>query len=168
MITIRKACTKDALLITKTRRMVWEQTYRGIYPDHKLDFYDYEFHLNRDTSLLQCPSQHYYLFMDQDRCVGYFSYGPYNYGQYKDFDLCLNSLYILEGYKGRGLGKRAFEQLCAFALAQGIHRFFCGCNVHNAKAQGFYRHMGGIPGTISTGHEDKSEDIIHFEFYLGE
>ena len=168
MITIRKADAADAHLITKTRKLVWEQTYRGIYPDQKLDAYDYQFHLNRDAALLANREQHYYLFMDQERCVGYFSYGPYNYGQYKDFTLCLNSLYLLDGYKGRGLGKMAFEQLRTYAHEHGISRFFCGCNVHNVKAQGFYRHMCGVPGTICTGHEDKSDDIIHFEFYLGE
>ena len=168
MIIMRKACPEDAPLITITRHLVWKQTYRGIYPDHKLDCYDYDFHLRRDTVLMENPAHHYFLFMDGDQCVGYFSYGPYNYGQYRDFELCLNNLYILEGHKGRGLGKLAFEQLRIFAREQGIHRFFCGCNVHNVNAQGFYRHMGGVTGSVSTGHEDKSDDIIHFEFYLGE
>lgn len=168
MVTIRKASMEDAPLITKTRRLVWEQTYRGIYPDHKLDDYDFAFYMNRDKTLLESPEQHFYLFMDQDDCVGYFSYGPSNYGPYKDFDLCLNSLYLLNGYKGKGFGRMAITQLRNFAAEQGIGRFFCGCNVHNVKAQGFYRHMGGVPGTVSTGHVDKSDDIIHFEFYLGE
>ena len=167
-ISIRKASAQNAVLITQTRRLVWEQTYRGIYPDHKIDQYDFTFHMERDTRLLSDPLQHYFLFMDADRCIGYFSFGPYNYGTYKDFKLCLNSLYVLDGYKGRGLGKLAFDRLRDYARDQGIDRFFCGCNVHNLKAQGFYRHMGGVPGQISTGHADKSEDIIHFEFYTGD
>lgn len=167
-IILRKATAEDAPRITNTRRLVWEQTYRGIYPDHKIDQYDYDYHLNRDVKLLSDPQHHYFLFVDGDCCVGYFSYGPYNYGTYKDFKLCLNSLYVLDGYKGRGLGKLAFVQLCDYTRQKGMDRFFCGCNVHNLKAQGFYRHMGGVPGQISTGHADKSEDIIHFEFYTGD
>lgn len=167
-ILLHKAVPEDALLITETRRLVWNQTYRGIYPDHKLDQYDYEYHLNRDSELLCNPHHHYYLFMDGDHCVGYFSFGPYNYGAYKDFSLCLNSLYVLDGYKGRGLGKLAFARLRDYAKQQGIGRFFCGCNAHNVAAQGFYRYMGGVPGQICTGHADKSEDVIHFEFYTGD
>ena len=167
-ITIRKAGVQDAQIITSTRKLVWQQTYRGIYPDHKLDQYDFASHLERDTGLLSDPRHHYYLFLDDDRCVGYFSFGPYNYGTYKDFTLCLNSLYVLDGYKGRGLGKSAFDRLRAHARKQSIERFFCGCNAHNTHAQGFYRHMGGIPGQISIGHADKSDDIIHFEFYTGD
>ena len=165
---LRPARPEDAPLITNTRRAVWEQTYRGIYPDEKLDHYDHEHHLQRDTQLLSDPLQHYYLFFDGDRCVGYFSFGPYNYGTYKDFTLCLNSLYVLDGCKGRGLGRMAFSTLRAYAREQGIDRFFCGCNVHNLRAQGFYRHMGGQTGEICTGHADKSEDIIYFEFYTGD
>ena len=167
-IVLRKASVEDALLISTTRRTVWEQTYRGIYPDHKIDQYDYTYYIGRDTALLSDPEHHYYLFFDEDRCIGYFSYGPYNYGTYKDFILCLNNLYVLDGYKGRGLGKQAFSCLRAYAREQRIERFFCGCNAHNVNAQEFYRYMGGIPGEISTGHADKSDDIIHFEFYTGD
>ena len=92
-ITVRKACAEDAPLLTSTRRLAWEQVYRGIYPDEKLDQYDFDHHLTRDSALLSDPEQHYFLFLDDDRCIGYFSYGPYNYGTYKDFKLCLNSLY---------------------------------------------------------------------------
>ncbi len=167
-ITIRKATVQDAHYITKTRQTVWQQTYRGIYPDAKLDCYDYAHYFAKDSALLSCDAHHYFLFMDGEKCVGYFSYGPYDYGTYKDFTLCLNNLYVLDGYKGRGLGKAAFAQLRLFAQQMGINKFFCGCNFHNLPAQGFYRHMGGIVGNICTGHDDKSDDIIHFEFTTGD
>ena len=167
-VILRKASVEDVDLITATRKTVWEQTYRGIYPDHKIDQYDYTCHRNRDGTLLSDPSHHYFLFMEGDRCVGYFSYGPYNYGTYKNYSLCLNNLYVLDGYKGRGLGTMAFALLRDYARERGIDGFFCGCNAHNEKAQGFYRYMGGIPGQISIGHDDKSEDIIHFEFTTGD
>lgn len=168
MIELKEASLEDAHFVTKTRRIVWEQTYRGIYPDSMLDEYNYDHHLKRDSQLIASPQQHYYLFMDGSNCIGYMSFGPYNYGTYKDFELCLNSLYICQDYKGQGLGKQAFSIIRTYCKTQGISKFFCGCNVHNLPAQSFYRHMGGIAGDISTGHENRSEDIIHFEFYLGE
>lgn len=148
--------------------MVWEQTYRGIYPDEMLDQYDFAQHLQKDEARLASAGHHHYLFMDADRCIGYFSFGSANYGPYKDFTLCLNSLYICDGYKGHGLGTQAFRVVREYCAAHGLSKFYCGCNVHNPKAQGFYRHMGGIVGLISTGHANRSEDILHYEFYLGE
>lgn len=167
-ITVRKATPEDAPLLAQTRRIVWEQTYRGIYPDEMLDGYNMEYHINRDRGYLLSPDQHYYLFLSDNRCVGYTSFGPCNYGKYRDFDLCLNSLYIIQGFKGMGLGKQAFARIREYAREKGIVKFFCGCNIHNLPAQAFYRHMGGTVGLVCGGHENRSEDIIHFEFHIGE
>lgn len=133
-----------------------------------LDDYDVNFYASRDRQRLKNPVHHYYLYMEGEACVGYFSFGPYNFGTYKDFDMCLNNLYIRKGYKGCGLGKRAFEFLRAFCAEQEIPKFFCGCNAHNSPAIAFYRHMGGIQGDCPESHENKSDDIIHFEFHIGE
>ena len=100
--------------------------------------------------------------------MGYFYYGPCGYGSYRDFELCLNSLYFLSEYRRMGLGRRVFAQLKAMCRARNIRKFFCGCSLHNAPAQAFYRKMGGVVGEIRGGHANKAEDILYFEFYLGE
>ena len=167
-VEIRRALPEDARLISETRKVVWEETYRGIYPDEKLDKYDVSYYEQRDREHISNDAEHYYLFLDGKRCVGYFSYGPYHYGSYKDFDLCINHLYILSEYKAIGLGKSAFRQIIEYCHANKIEKFFCGCNANNIPAISFYRHMGGIQG----GHADvtlpKEDQIIHFEFYLGD
>ena len=168
MIELKKASFEDAHYVTETRRIVWEQTYRGIYPDSMIDGYDYDRYLLKDQTMITSPQHSYYLFMDGNRCIGYFSFGPYNYGTYKDYQLCLNSLYICKEYKGKGLGKQAFSVIRNYCKAYDLSKFFCGCNVHNQPAQSFYKHMGGIAGDISTGHKNRSEDIIYFEFHTGE
>ena len=168
MVEIRKASVADAPTIAATRCIVWEETYRGIYPDEMLDRYDFEMHRQKDAERLAQIEHTFYLFMDKDICAGYFSFGPPNYGPYKDFSLCLNSLYVRNAYQGIGLGRKAFEILRAYALKHELREFFCGCNIHNKNAQAFYRHMGGKEGLAFLGHENRSEDIIHFEFYLGE
>lgn len=168
MIELKKASPADARLLARTRRIVWEETYRGIYPDEMLDGYDVEYYTQRDAGRMADPSHHYYLFLDGDICAGYFSFGPYNFGTYKDFGLCLNNLYIRKEYKGHGLGKRAFGIVREFCTGQGIGKFFCGCNAHNHPAVGFYTHMGGLQGDETVLHESKADDIIHFEFYLGD
>ena len=168
MIEIRRASAQDAHLVTQTRRIVWDETYRGIYPDEMIDCYDYDQRYALDFALIASDDHRYYLFMDGDICAGYMSFGPYNYGTYKDFELCLNNLYFRKSYQGKGLGKQALRILYSYAADYGFAKFFCGCNLHNTNAQGFYRHSGGVPGEISSGAGNKSDDIIFFEFYLGE
>ncbi len=167
MIECRLATAADARLLASTRHAVWLETYRGIYPDEMLDNYDLEAFARRDAQRIADPRHRYYLFLEGAECVGYFSYGPYNFGSYKDFTLCLNNLYIRSGYRGRGLGRTAFLHLRKYCEARGIRKFFCGCNAHNLNAVSFYRHMGGIQGDVPCAHENKADDIIHFEFYLG-
>ena len=168
MIEIVKASAADASVIAATRKIVWDQTYRGIYPDESIDGYDLAFYTDRDRRRMEEPDQYYYLFVDENRCVGYFSYGPYHYGQYKDFRICLNNLYILEGYKGQGLGKKAFSILREYCRNLGIDKFFCGCNANNHPAIGFYCHMGGIAVDEADLTLPKADQIIHFEFHMGE
>ncbi len=168
MIECRRATPEDALLLAATRRAVWRETYRGIYPDSMLDDYDLQAYALRDAGRIASPEHHYFLFMDGACCVGYFSYGPGNFGPYKDFTLCLNNLYILRAYQGRGLGKRAFAHILQYCREQGIGKFYCGCNFHNRPARAFYVRMGGQPGDIPAFHENRSDDILHFEFYTGD
>lgn len=168
MITLRKASPADARLLAETRRVVWEVTYRGIYSDEMLDGYDVDTFAARDAGRMADPRHHYYLFLDGAECAGYFSFGPYNFGTYKDFDLCLNNLYIRKEYKGRGLGKQAFAVVREHCLEQGIRKFFCGCNANNGPAIAFYKHIGGVQGDMPRMDVPKEDQIIHFEFHIGD
>ena len=167
-VTIRRATQADAHIIAATRLKVWEETYRGIYPDEKLDHYDASTYTRRDFNRMGIPGYNYYLFVDEGKCVGYFSFGPYNYGTYKDFYLTINDLYLLKPYQRRGLGREALEIIRNYCRTRGLKKFFCGCNAHNHNARAFYAHMGGVEGDTPVFHEDPSDDIVHFEFYLGE
>ncbi len=167
MIACKKAEVSDARLLAATRQIVWQETYRGIYPDEMLDGYDLDFYTQRDAKRIADPSHHFYLYLLGEECVGYFSYGPSNFGPYKDFDLCLNNLYIREAYKGRGLGRMAFDHIRSFCREQGIEKFFCGCNYHNTPVMNFYAHMGGICADEVVFHSSKADDIVHFEFTTG-
>lgn len=163
-VEFRRASPEDARLLAETRRRAWDTTYRGIYPDAMIDEYDLEAHTARDAARIADPANVVFLAMDGAECVGYFTYGPYTYGRYKDFALCLNSLYFLPGYRRMGLGRRAFAQVTEFCRERGIQKFFCGCNCHNLPAQAFYRVMGGVVGAVHGGHADRAEDQMYFEF----
>jgi GNAT superfamily N-acetyltransferase len=168
VIDLIKASPADAYRIAQVRHLVWDETYRGIYPDEMIDGYDLETQAQRFAEKLADPNHHHFIFMDSTTCVGFFSFGPYNYGTYKDFALCLNHLYIRNGYKGMGLGRQAFSVIREYCRSQGIDRFFCGCNANNTPAMGFYRHMGGIQGDRHRTDVPTEDQIVHFEFHIGE
>lgn len=167
MIYFKRATYDDLLVLSQTRQKVWATTYRGIYSDKMIDQFDYAWSMARDRRRMEDPKQEFYLVMDDDACVGYFYYGT-PHVDYKDFAFCLNALYFLPQYRGRGLGRRVFEVIKDACRQRGINKFFNGCNVHNLPAQGFYRKMGGVVGRVDDGHTNKAEDQMYFEYYLGE
>ncbi len=163
-----KVGPEAAELMATTRQKVWASTYRGIYKDSKIDHYDVSFYARRDRKRMEDPAQTFFLAMDQGKCVGYFHYGPPHIPPYKDFVLCLNSLYFLPEYRGQGLGARVFDHLRRVCRERGLSKFFCQCNCYNYPAQTFYVKMGGILTVCDDGHEDRGEDQLTYEFYLGE
>lgn len=167
-LTVRRAEPLDAALLAATRQKAWAATYRGIYPDAWLEEYDLAAQTARERARLQAGQDQTWLVLDGADCVGYYSFGAPRYGAYRDYALCLNALYLLPGYQRRGLGRSILAQVRAFARAQGQKGFFCGCNLHNTAAQGFYRAMGGVVGKIDGGHENHAEDQMYFEFDAGE
>ena len=168
VIELKRASPADAIRIAETRRIVWRETYPGIYPDRMWEDYDLRTYASHDAQRICEPGENYYVFLDECRCVGYFSFGPYHHGVYKDFPICLNHLYILKSHQGRGLGKLGFSTLQNYCKERGIDKFFCGCNANNTSAMAFYRHMGGVEGDQARSDVPKMDQIVHFEFYLGD
>ncbi len=168
VIELKRASCEDAVKIAMTRRIVWQETYPGIYPDSMWDDYDVETYAEHDAERIAQQNENYYIFLDGEICVGYFSFGPYHHGTYKDFSVCLNHLYIRKSHQAQGLGRYAFDTLRAYCKEQGIGKFFCGCNANNLAAMAFYRHMGGVPGDVPRMDVPKMDQIVHFEFYLGD
>jgi GNAT superfamily N-acetyltransferase len=165
MIEFKKAGFHDLETLARTRRKVWDTTYRGIYPDEKIDHYKSHWYMIRDRKRMMDPNQDYYLVMDGEECVGYFYYGT-PHVKFKDYSFCLNALYLLPAYQGQGIGRRIFDHIRQVCRERGISKFFNGCNVHNLPAQGFYYKMGGVVEVIDDGHENKAEDQMYFEYQL--
>ena len=165
MITFYKMGYEDLPLLAATRQKAWAATYRGIYPDEKIDHYKSHWYMIRDRKRMMDPNQDYYLVMDGEECAGYFYYGT-PHVKFKDYSFCLNALYLLPAYQGQGIGRRIFDHIRQVCRERGISKFFNGCNVHNLPAQGFYYKMGGIVEVIDDGHENKAEDQMYFEYQL--
>lgn len=73
--------------------------------------------------------------------VGFINVGP---SESEDYKGCgeVFALYILNGYKGYGFGKKLIETGFAELKKLGFDKVVIGCLVGN-KANDFYKHLGG-------------------------
>ena len=166
MENYRIARVADAKMLAATRQKAWKTTYIGIYSDDKIDNFDYGVHEQKFITQIRNPENNVYVIEIDNEVIGYFSFGTPRHGSYKDFELCLNSLYILKYYQGRGIGSRIFAFVKDYCRNNGINKFFNACNTHNIKAKAFYKEMGGILTFEDSGHTDKAEDQCYFEYIL--
>ena len=151
----------DAESIGRLRQRIWDTTYRGIYPDTAIDGFDYEWHRERDLRRISDPSFMVYLIRCGGVDIGYLIFRE------TDTGVWLHSLYVLQEYQHRGIGKQAFAILKDYCMENGINRFACNCSPHNENAMRFYQRMGGVVVKTDTGHENRQEDSVIFEFDRG-
>ena len=152
----------DEVTISTLRQKIWDTTYRGIYPDAVIDDFEYDRHQQRDLKKISDPSFTVYLIRDGGEDIGYFVFQDTCTG------IWLHSLYVLREYQHRGIGKQAFAILKDYCREKGIGRFACNCSPHNENAMQFYRRMGGVVTKTDTGHANRQEDGVVFEFNLRE
>ena len=152
------AKTSDAAAVSALRQRIWDTTYRGIYPNAVIDDFNYDWHQQRDLIKISDPSFTVDLIKFGDEDIGYFIF------QHTGSEVWLHSLYVLQEYQHRGIGKQAFSILNDYCREKGIGHFSCCCSPHNENAMRFYRRMGGVVIKTDTGHENRQEDGVLFEF----
>ncbi len=148
----------DAAAIGRLRQRIWDTTYRGIYPDEVIDRFDYEWHRERDLRKISDPAFTVYLIRYGDEEIGYLIFRE------ADGGVWLQSLYVLREYQHRGIGRQAFSILKDYCRERGLRRLACSCNPHNENAMRFYQRMGGVAVKTDTGHANRQEDGVVFEF----
>lgn len=150
--TIRLATKNDCYSLSDVKFNVWNTTYRGIYPDAKIDNYDFEMQANKFKDIMDNPEVELYVVEQDGRIVGYMSYGtpPRPFEDYKQ-EIIL--LYILKECQGTGLGRKLFSIAYNKMKEKGYTEFLISCNKYNYPAQKFYEKMGG-----KIIHADKDED----------
>ena len=151
------AVVSDAPVIAALRQQIWSTTYRGIYPDEVIDGYDLTAHTARDLARIRDDGLWVYVIRDGDTPVGYFSFTAAP-------RVHIASLYVLPTYQRQGTGHAAFAIAQAYCREHGISTFTCNCNEHNTPARGFYEHMGGKAIKVDSGHENRQEDQVTYQF----
>lgn len=152
---VRLAKLNDCEELSKLKQKVWQETYRGIYSDSKIDNYDYEENKNKFINIINNPDIFLYVVEDNSKLVGYMDCGiPLR--PYKDYEQEIGLLYLLKDYQRKGIGKELFNIGYNKIKENGYNEFFISCNKYNVNAQEFYKKMGGVIDHVDEDNIDKS------------
>ncbi|GAA0090533.1 GNAT family N-acetyltransferase [Paraclostridium bifermentans] len=162
---IRIATEKDCRDLSILKRRVWGTTYRGIYPNEKLDKYDINLNENKFRNMIKNKFQKVFIVLDDSTIIGYMSCGKIMRA-FEKYTHDIGLLYLLKEYQGKGLGSKLFELGKAELKNQGVTEFIVSCNKYNLSAQQFYAKMGGKIIKVDENNEDKSIPQVKFKFCI--
>lgn len=147
----------DAERIAKMRQRVWATTYRGIYPDEMIDDFDLSWHAEKDRQRIRHRSYAVWLIVRSGEPVGYVICKRGN-------PVLLMSLYLLEEYRGQGIGRQAMAMVRRFCREQGASGFICHCQPDNQNARAFYEKEGGVMVGAEMDNEESWQNSVIYQF----
>lgn len=158
---IRFADQRDIPTLVALKHQCWEETYRGIYPDEKIDTYSKSEHAARFQLLIEDPERHLFIAEVEGHAAGYLEYGlPLR--PFRSFQREIGLLYLLREFQHRGYGGQMFQFCQAAICDEGNTAFFVSCNKYNAPALNFYRKMGGRIIHTDPDQADRSVPQVKF------
>ena len=160
---IRIATDEDCRSLATLKRRVWETTYRGIYPDEKLDKYDIDLNENKFKNMIKQKSQKLFVVLNESEIIGYMSCGKIM-RPFDEHTHDIGLLYLAKEYQGKGIGLDLFQFAKMELKNQGVTEFIVSCNKYNISAQQFYKKMGGKIIKIDEDNKDKSIPQVKFQF----
>ncbi|HHD2752240.1 TPA: GNAT family N-acetyltransferase [Clostridium perfringens] len=162
---IRLATYEDCRNLAILKKVVWETTYRGIYPNDKLDKYDIDYNENKFKDMIKKQSQKLFIVLNESKIIGYMSCGEI-LRAFDKYTHDIGLLYIIKEYQGKGIGSKLFEFAKNELKNQGITEFIVSCNKYNFSGQQFYSKMGGTIIKIDENNVDKSIPQVKFLFQI--
>ena len=165
--TIRLATEDDALELSRLKYQMWEENYRGIYPERKFENYDEEEQKEKFNHLILDSGIHLYVVEFDSKLIGYMSFGT-PYRQFKDYQQEIGVLYLLKKYHHMGIGRKLFLLAKESIKNSGYTKFFVSCNKYSKLGRAFYEKMGGVLVHEDFDQEDLSTVQVKFHFDIGD
>ena len=138
---VREARLSDAYEIALVHVDSWRTTYRNILPEQFLMSLSYE--KRQQMWLTNIPKSTVFVAENnKGKIVGFASSGKDDSGSYKEYQIELSSIYILEEYQGQGIGKILLKSVINDFRNIGINTM----RVHvleDNNAKFFYEALGG-------------------------
>ena len=140
---IRKKERKDCEAVAHIVTIAWNETYKGIVPDDFLDnlYKNEEERIKNSYDNFDEKENHQYVLEVDNKIVGFINVGSTDE---LDFNNCgeIHAIYIINGYKGYGFGKKLIETGIKELKNMGYDKMIIACLEGN-KTNDFYKHIGG-------------------------
>ena len=163
-IIYRAAVMEDCREIAKLKGIVWNTTYRGIYPDKTIDNYDIDRNEQTFEKIVMNPKISLYV-ANAEKIVGFVSFGE-PYRPFLHYKHEIGLLYILKEYQGIGIGKKLFSMAKQSIRDSGYNEFFVSVNKYNKNAIDFYIAMGGSVIHVDEDMEDKRDAQMKIRYVI--
>ena len=146
MCTFKKATAEDIPLIRELAEKSWNSAYKNILSKEQIFYMLREMYSAEEISRqLQNPNYVYYLISVGNENAGFIGFEY----QYEEKTTKLHRIYLLEEFKGKGLGKKALQFLKLQVQQNGDTRIILNVNKSNPaieiyESQGFKIYEEGV------------------------
>lgn len=138
MISFKKAQKTDIQTIQDLAEKIWNYAYTDILSKNQIKYMlELMYSENEITKHLENPNYHYNLIYNNEILAGFMGYENH----YEDHTTKLHRIYLLQEFKGKGLGKKSLEFLKEKTSASGNKRIILNVNKDN-NAKGVYESQG--------------------------
>lgn len=138
---IRKAKFKDAQAIAKVHVDTWRTTYEGIIPTEFLNKLDYSERKDSWMNNIMRTENVVFVFENEEGQIIVFADTSRRYNNLEPISIDLTSLYLLETYQGRGIGKLLMKTLFEHYKDQGYDKVYVDVLSDN-NTRYFYEYFG--------------------------
>ena len=147
---VRKAVPEDSNIVGEVHSAAWKSAYRGIFPDEYIDGDTPSKRASEFLESIKDDRCSYYLLEEDGHAAGIVK-------TYEENDtLEIESIYILDEYRGKGIGREFMEYIKTYRPQKCISLWVLEVN---AKARRFYENngfvMSGESRTIKRGNDFK-------------
>jgi len=138
MVTFKEASENDIPLIRTLAEKSWKSSYQEILSTEQIDYMLQNMYSAEEIlSHFKNPNYHYFIIEDNAVPAGFIGFENH----YEDKTTKLHRIYLLQHFKGKGLGKAALQFLKEKVSEASDNRIILNVNKNNA-AQKVYESQG--------------------------
>lgn len=164
MISFKKATKVDIPQIQELAKKSWNSAYQNIISQDQIDYMLQQMYSEEEiSSHLENPNYQYYLILKNEVEAGFIGFEFH----YENSTTKLHRIYLLEDFKGQGLGKVAINFLKEKTSETSDKRIILNVNKNNNakqiyESQGFTTYKEGV---FDIGNGYVMDDFL-MEFFL--
>jgi len=144
-IKIRKVTFSGLVQLQNISRQTFLETFAEANTEEDMNKYlEKAFSLEKLTAELSDQDTEFYFALLNNEISGYLkiNLGDAQTDVNDDHSLEIERIYVLQEFKGKGIGKALYTKATALAREKGLDYIWLGVWEHNHSALSFYRHLG--------------------------